>query len=96
MIAATWAADVGAIGTAVVAGGVVFGFVGWGLRAFIRDEVREIKKEIKPNGGDSMRDALDRTERTVERIERDSNRRHAENKELIRGLTRRVERLEDR
>lgn len=39
----------------------------------IRAEMRELKNEVKPNGGTSLRDSVDRTEAKCEQLERKIN-----------------------
>ena len=65
----------------IVAVGFLLGMV-WGVLRFghiilarsVSDRLDEIKKETKPNGGSSLRDAVDRIEKKLDAVTSDLDR----------------------
>jgi len=65
----------------IVAVGFLLGMV-WGVLRFghnilarsVSDRLDEIKKETKPNGGSSLRDAIDRIEKKLDAVTSDLDR----------------------
>lgn len=52
--------------------GIIFGFIAkvtQKTRMFIREEVQEVAKELKPNGGSSLRDQVNRLEEGHQKLE---------------------------
>lgn len=56
------------IGVAAVAG-IVFGILRFYIRAFAKQELEDIRHELKPNSGSSMKDQITRLETNHKRLE---------------------------
>jgi predicted transcriptional regulator len=66
-----WQAVIGLIlGVAAVAG-VVFTILRFYIKSFAKQELEEIKHELKPNGGSSMKDQITRLEKSVATLEQE-------------------------
>jgi len=60
-----WSILLSAIASAVLIGGTVVSLIKWGhnqIVSSVKDELFVVNKEMAPNGGSSMRDAVDRIE----------------------------------
>ena len=52
--------------------GIIFGFIAQAnkkFQRFIKEEVQEVAKELKPNGGSSLRDQVDKLEKSHRKLE---------------------------
>lgn len=52
--------------------GIIFGFIAQAnkkFQKFIKEEVQEVAKELKPNGGSSLRDQVDKLEKSHRKLE---------------------------
>lgn len=58
------------LGVAAVAG-VVFTILRFYIKAFTKQELEDIKHELKPNGGSSMKDQVTRLEKSVATLEQE-------------------------
>lgn len=66
------------IGIAAVAG-IVFTILRFYIKAFAKQELEDIRHELKPNSGSSMKDQITRLESSHERMEKEND---AMNKKL--------------
>lgn len=74
------------LGVAAVAG-IVFTILRFYIKTFAKQELEEIRHELKPNGGSSMKDQITRLEKSVSILEREHKQlveNHKETHEQLR------------
>ena len=80
-----WQAVIGLIiGVSAVAG-IIFTILRFYIRAFAKQELEDIRHELKPNSGSSMKDQITRLEENHKRIEQDNE-----------SINRKLDKLDDR
>lgn len=76
MTVADWQTVIGLVlGVAAVAG-IVFTVLRFYIRAFARQELEDIRHELKPNSGTSMKDQITRLEQSVTVLEKNHKETH--------------------
>ena len=89
MTIAEWQAVIGLIlGIAAVAG-IIFTVLRFYVRAFAKQELEDIKHELKPNGGSSIKDQVTRLETKQKEI---ADRQHEDDLKF----EKRIDKLEDK
>lgn len=76
MTIADWQAVIGLIlGVAAVAG-IIFTVLRFYIRAFAKQELEDIRHELKPNSGSSLKDQVTRLEQSVKILENNHKETH--------------------
>jgi hypothetical protein len=69
-----WQAIIGlAIGVSTIAG-VLFAILRFYIKAFAKEQLEEIRHELKPNGGSSIKDQVTRLESDIEQLKSQNER----------------------
>lgn len=79
------------LGVAAVAG-IVFTILRFYIKAFTRQELEEIKKELKPNGGSSIKDQVTRLEQKQKEI---ADRQHEDDIKFEQRLDKLENKIDD-
>ena len=86
MTVAEWQAVIGLVlGVAAVAG-IIFTVLRFYIRAFARQELEDIRHELKPNGGSSIKDQVTRLENDIKSLKKDQKSLEEAHKETHESL----------
>ena len=95
MTIADWQGIIGLIlGIAAVAG-IIFTILRFYIRAFAKQELEDIRHELKPNSGSSLKDQVTRLEESVKVLERNHKETHDTLKDQDQKITKIYETLID-